>query len=60
MLEELVISEVRVDMLKFLLTQPDESYHVRALVRALDTEINAVRRELDRLHGIGLLRKRPS
>lgn len=60
MLEELVISQVRVDILKFMLPQPEESYHIRALVRAVDTEINAVRRELKRLHKIGLLRKRPS
>lgn len=60
MLEELVISQVRVDILKFMLPKPEESYHIRALVRAVDTEINAVRRELKRLHKIGLLRKRPS
>lgn len=43
-----------------MLPDPEKPYHVRALVRAVDTEINAVRRELDRLNKIGLLRKRPS
>lgn len=43
-----------------MLPQPERSYHVRALVRAVDTEINAVRRELKRLSKVGLLRKRPS
>lgn len=60
MLKDLLISEVRVNILKQMLPFPNKSYHVRALVRAVDTEINAVRRELARLHGIGLLRKRPS
>lgn len=60
MLKDLLISEVRVNILKKMLPNPDKSYHVRALVRAVDTEINAVRRELARLNGVGLLRKRPS
>lgn len=60
MLKELLISEVRVNILKTMLPDPEKSYHVRALVRAVDTEINAVRRELKRLHRVGLLRKRPS
>jgi hypothetical protein len=60
MLKNLLISEVRVNILKQMLPAPEKSYHVRALVRAVDTEINAVRRELARLHSIGLLRRRPS
>lgn len=60
MLKNLLISEVRVNILKQMLPTPEKSYHVRALVRAVDTEINAVRRELARLHSIGLLRRRPS
>jgi len=60
MLKDLFISEVRVNILKTMLPQPEKSYHVRALVRAVDTEINAVRRELARLQDIGLLRSRPS
>lgn len=35
---------------------PDERFYVRQIVRAVDEEINAVRRELKRLHKIGLLR----
>lgn len=60
MLKELFVSEVRVNILKRMLPTPDKPYHVRALVRAVKTEINAVRRELARLYRIGLLRKRPS
>lgn len=60
MIKDLLISEVRVNILKTMLPNPDKPYHVRGLVRAVGTEINAVRRELKRLTRIGLLRKRPS
>lgn len=60
MLKDLFISEVRVNIMKVMLPAPDKPYHVRALVRAVNTEINAVRRELARLYKIGLLRKRPA
>ncbi len=60
MLKDLFVSEVRVKILKTLLTNPDKPYHVRGLVRAVKTEINAVRRELDRMINISLLRKRQS
>jgi hypothetical protein len=43
-----------------MLAKPEQSYHVRGLVRAVKTEINAVRRELDRLTNATLLRKRQS
>jgi len=60
MLKDFFVSEVRVKILKTMLPDPDKPYHVRALVRAVGTEINAVRRELQRLTRAGLLRKRPS
>ncbi|MBI2414939.1 winged helix-turn-helix transcriptional regulator [candidate division WWE3 bacterium] len=60
MLKDLFISEVRVNILKAMLPYPEKSFHVRAIVREVDTEINAVRRELARLTNLGLLRKRPS
>ena len=60
MLQQLFVSEVRLKILKLLLLNPDKSYHVRAIVRAVGAEINAVRRELDNLIGINLLRKRQS
>jgi DNA-binding transcriptional ArsR family regulator len=60
MLQELFISEVRIKVLKLLLLRPDKSYHVRAIVRAVDAEINAVRRELEKLYKINLLRRRQS
>jgi len=60
MLRKLFISEVRINVLKMMLTHPDEQYHVRAIVREVNAEINAVRRELHRLEEIGLLLKRRS
>ncbi len=54
------MSEVRVKILRLLLLNPTKSYHVRAIVRAVGAEINAVRRELDNLVSISLLKKRQS
>ncbi len=60
MLKDLFVSEVRLKILRLTLTRPDEQFHVRAIVRAVKAEINAVRRELAKLEGMGLLRKRQS
>lgn len=50
MLEELFVSRVRVKILQLFLTAPQESlFHVREIVRRVDEEINAVRRELSRM-----------
>lgn len=60
MLKNLFVSEVRLKILELLLTQPNEQLHVRAIVRKVEAEINAVRRELNNLTNIGLLDKRQS
>lgn len=54
------MSEVRVKILRLLLLNPTKSFHVRAIVRAVGAEINAVRRELDNLVSISLIKKRQS
>lgn len=59
MLKDIFVSEVRVKMLTLLLTSPDQSMHVRDIVRRVGTEINAVRRELQRLTRAGLVKRRP-
>ena len=59
MLKELLISEVRVNLLKFLIKNFDNEFHVRALVRELGVEINAVRRELEKLTNLNILIKNP-
>ncbi|NBO21902.1 hypothetical protein EBU94_00975 [bacterium] len=59
MLKELFISEVRVNLIKFLIKNMKEEFHVRALVRELGVEINAVRRELDKLTSLEVCLKNP-
>lgn len=55
MLIDLLISKVRVKILELFLASPEEIYHVREIVRRVEEEINAVRRELARLEKVGLL-----
>lgn len=55
MLVDLLISKVRVKVLELFLGSPEETYHVRDIVRRVEEEINAVRRELSRLEKVGLL-----
>lgn len=56
MLEELFISKVRVKILQLFLSSPQDSlFHVREIVRRVDEEINAVRRELARMEKYGLV-----
>jgi DNA-binding transcriptional ArsR family regulator len=60
MLTELFVSQVRVEIIKLFLRDPSLGIHIRAICRAVGAEINAVRRELDNLTKIGLLRKEKS
>lgn len=53
MLEELFVSRVRVKILQLFLASPDQLLHVREIVRRVDEEINAVRRELARMEKNG-------
>jgi len=59
MLEDLVISKVRVKLLDIFFSNPTEIYHVRGLTRKTNEEINAVRRELFHLETAGILKKEP-
>jgi hypothetical protein len=59
LLKGLFVSQVRVDILKLFLLRPGREYHVRGITRRVDTEINAVRRELENLVSLGLLKKTP-
>ncbi len=51
-----MISRVRVKMLELFLTNQKELYYVRDISRQIKEEINAVRRELERLSMTGLLK----
>ncbi len=55
MLEELIVSRVRVKILQLFLTSPDELFHVREIVRRVSEEINAVRRELGRMEKFAMV-----
>jgi DNA-binding transcriptional ArsR family regulator len=56
-LKDFIVSRVRVKLLKTLLEDPREMYHVRELVRRTGEEINAVRRELARMDEAGMVKK---
>jgi len=55
MLEQLFGSKTRVKLLHFFFRTPEESYYVRQLARELDTQINAIRRELESLLALGII-----
>lgn len=54
-MQELFISKVRVKILQLFLTSSDPLLHVREIVRRVDEEINAVRRELARMEKFGMV-----
>ncbi len=55
-LNALFVSRVRLKILQLFLSNPGELYYIREIVRLIDEEINAVRRELDRQQQHGILR----
>lgn len=55
MLEHLFGSKTRVKLLTLFLHHPEESFYVRELTRRIDTQINAVRREIQNLLTVGLI-----
>lgn len=57
MLEDLIISRVRVKILQLFYLSLGNIYHVRDIVRRVGEEINAVRRELLHLEKAGILAK---
>src|SRR3990167_1745714 len=59
MLEDLIISRVRVKLLELFLSNPGSIFHVRDIVRRVDEEINAVRRELLHMEKCGMVSKEP-
>ena len=58
MLERIIISKVRVKILKTFLLNPESTYHIRGLVRKLGEEINAIRRELKNLELFGIIKSK--
>jgi len=58
-LGDIITSKVRVKILNLFLANLKEMYHVRGIVREVDEEINAVRRELEKMEKSGILKKEP-
>lgn len=58
MLKAIFSSNTRVKLLNTFLLNPDDEYFIRELTRMLDEQINSVRRELDNLKKVGLLKAR--
>lgn len=55
-LSDFIISRVRTKLLQIFLSEPKEMFYVRELTRKADEEINAIRRELQRLQEAGLVK----
>ena len=51
-----MISKVRVKMMELFFVHTEEMYYVREITRSIKEEINAVRRELDRMLTEGILK----
>lgn len=58
-LSDIITSKVRIKIINLFFSDLSEMYHVRGIVREIKEEINAVRRELDRLEKAGVLKKEP-
>lgn len=56
MLKRLFTSTTRVKLLTIFLLNPEQEFFIRELTRELNEQINSIRRELDNLKKIGLLR----
>ena len=55
-LSDLLVSKVRVKMLALFFEKSNDMFYVREITRLVKEEINAVRRELDRMLECGLLK----
>jgi len=55
-LQDFMISRVRVKLLDLFFTQTEEMFFVREITRKTKEEINAVRRELERMVTVGLVK----
>lgn len=55
-LQDFMVSRVRVKMVELFFANTKELYYVRQITRLVNEEINAVRRELDRMLTAGILK----
>ncbi len=55
-LEQIFGSRTRAKLLRIFLANPDRAYFVRELTRKIDERINSVRRELENLENLGIIK----
>lgn len=56
MLEQLFSSKTRVKLLRLFLNNPYEPYYLREIARELKSQLNSIRREVNNLEKIGILK----
>jgi hypothetical protein len=56
MLKRLFTSNARIKLLSLFLLNPDSEFFIRELTRKLDEQINSIRRELENLKKLGILK----
>ncbi|MBI3290787.1 hypothetical protein HYZ76_00730 [Candidatus Falkowbacteria bacterium] len=56
MLEQLFGSKTRVNLLRLFLNNPSDPYYLRELARKLKSQLNSVRREVNNLEKLGILK----
>ena len=54
--EKLFGSKTRAKLLQLFFSNPEKSFYVREMTRVIDEQINSVRRELNNLDGIGIIK----
>lgn len=57
MLQQIIPSKTRIKILELFFHHPAENYYLRQVVREINTEVNAVKRELDILENVKVLLK---
>ncbi len=57
-LKKLFGSGARVKLFRQFLTYPQDEFYIRELTRILDEQINSLRRELENLEKMGMLKSR--
>lgn len=60
MLEHFFGSKTRVKLLQLFFREPDKTFYLRELARAINTQLNAIRREVSNLERIGILQAVPA
>lgn len=58
MVEHLFTSKTRVEILKLFLLDNNIEFHLREIARRIDAEPNAVKRELDNLKSVGVIKSK--